>query len=380
MEKRATALDEIADIVLSHAPKEASGYYVNFANTQGIVVRQPEGNFWRLNPLESPVNLPQCLLHIVFLDVNQQVIKSSTPDQRLVIDLVFDPSLRGATQSVVQQAGPASSVQLSKLAEELESKDPERIAEEASVRQEVARGELELLTVDTLQKFLRETLTHFIRLQDVATKTANAQIASSIENMNLLVSQSTQLLQTQLEMSKVVKEKIGELQPPPMPPSTDIGGILASVLPFIQNIWLGTIQSRGLAPASVRGRLPASVQKASTATLSSNPEGDEIQDADLEVPRVGTVSEAQFQAAVGVLKRLTDPEQMTQILTDPEQYAKFVEELRRRTLHQGAKPASAEPAPGGSKATSEDDEKSADAVDPVSAAWARLFGPKGGKS
>lgn len=365
MEKRVTALDEIEEIVCAHAPKEAAAYYVNFANAQGIVVRQPELTPWRLYPFELPVNLPQCVFHVVFVDEKHQVIKASSPTQRLVIELVFDPSLRGRVQKAGNQTDESASAQLAKVAEELESRDPERIAEEASVRQEVARGELELLTVDTLQKFLRETLGHFVRLQDVATKTTNAQISASIENMNLLVMQSTQLLQTQLEAAKVVKEKITEFQPPPAPPTTDIGSILSSVLPFIQNIWLGTLQSKGLGAAPVRNRLPA---KKEGAVSREAPDGDSIRDAEIEVPRVGAVSEEQFQSAVDVLKGLTDPEQMTQLLTDPEQYAKFIEALRSRTLHKGkgaAAPKNAE---------------SEDAVDPLLAAWARLFGPKGGKS
>lgn len=148
-----------------------------------------------------------------------------------MIEYVFDPEGRGETPR------PALH-QFSALADSMggqrevgavpDGEDAGPELEEIEAMQGAQKQQLHLLTMDSLQSFLRDTLSHFVRIQEAATKGSQAQIEATIANMKLLSQQSTKLLESQLAAAQLTKERLEELQPQAAPPSFDLPGVLGS--------------------------------------------------------------------------------------------------------------------------------------------------------
>ena len=242
MEQRACSPDEVADLVCENKPEGACGYFIDFRNQAGRMERQPPADFWNLMPADIPVGIPEGLLHVYYVDEQGNYMKPVAPRQRLVIQYRYDPLGTGPVHATARQEFSALADKLSQgpaIQEGTADGDDEPEADELAAMQGAQERQLHLLTMDSLQNFLRDTLSHFVRLQEAATKGSQAQIEATISNMKLLTQQSTKLLETQLAAAQLTKERMEELQPATPPPSFDLAGVLGSVLPFVQSVWHG---------------------------------------------------------------------------------------------------------------------------------------------
>ncbi|MFO0579761.1 MAG: hypothetical protein U1A78_37785 [Polyangia bacterium] len=299
--------------------------------------RQPPEDFWNLTPADIPVGIPEGLLHIYYVDEQGHYMKPASPQQRLVLEYRYDPLGSGTTY------GTAAGQEFSTLADKLSqaraaqestvAEDDEPEAAELAAMQGAQERQLHLLTMDSLQNFLRDTLSHFVRLQEAATKGSQAQIEATISNMKLLTQQSTKLLETQLAAAQLTKERMEELQPTTPPPSFDLAGVLGSVLPFVQSVWHGEPMRPEVGGAGLPPRLrPA-----------SRPSDRDIVEVEPFSARRGSSADrvdGRAQATVGVIREMLDPASLERLVTEPAALEQFLQRMRTAAAPaSGTKPA-----------------------------------------
>ena len=323
MGRRAFGPDEIADLVCDHKPEGACGYFLVYKDPSGRMARQPSEDYWALFPTELPLGMFEGPLQVHYVDQQGCYMKPETPKQRLVIEYVYDPEGRGEAPSPALNQFSALADKLGSPRSSSEAPDGEDAGpelEEIEAMQGAQKQQLHLLTMDSLQTFLRDTLSHFVRIQEAATKGSQAQIEASIANMKLLSQQSTKLLESQLAAAQLTKERLEELQPQAAPPSFDLPGVLGSVLPFIQNMWMG-------APGRSGGMGPGGMPRLGPPTRS----GGEGEILDAEMPGSGISPSGgadRARAAVSMFREVTEPEKFERLMTDAAYLDQFVERLR----------------------------------------------------
>lgn len=324
MERRASSTDEIAELVYAYCPEGARGFYVDYKHPSGSIERQPPEGSWSLRPIRTVFGICEGLLHVHYVDPQGSYMKPASPEQRLVIDFVYGGQDRRPAASTTQPALES----LGDLADKLGGAalppggpglgDPEAEEEEEADAQEIAavqeaqRRQLQLLSMDTLQSFMRDSLSHIVRLQEAATKNSQAQIETSIANLRLLSEQSTKLLETQLVAAQRTKDRMEELQPQPAPAPLDISGILASVLPFLQTLMMGPAH----APPG-RPRLPP--PRATLGAQRAEPLGEDLTEPE-GADRTNEV--------VRVFRDMIEVDQIERLGSDPAFLEEFVERLR----------------------------------------------------
>lgn len=328
MGRRACTPDEVSDLVSENRPEGAYGYFLIFKNQTGRMERQPPSDFWGLMPADIPVGIPEGLLHVHYVDDHGGLLKPASARERLVLEYLYDPFGDGAAQG---SAGQQFSALVDKLGSSCvgtrsdPDEDREADPDELAALQGAQQRQLHLLTMDSLQNFLRDTLSHFVRLQEAATKGSQAQIEASIANMKLLTQQSTKLLETQLAAAQITKERVEELQAAPSSSSFDLPGVLSSVLPFLQTLWQGGPARPGLPGSGATPRL---------GVASSSPDRDVL---DVESFPGGTPPAAppgssqghRTQAAVGVIREVLDPSRLDRLVTEPAALEQFLQRMRK---------------------------------------------------
>lgn len=320
MERRASSTDEIAELVYENRPEGARGFYVDYRLPSGAIERQPPEGSWTLRPIRTIYGIYEGLLHVHYVDQQGYYMKPASPEQRLVINFVYDPAGRGTAPSPAMQDFSAFADKLNAPLLETRPAEEEEDApevEEIEAMQGVQKRQLHLLTMDSLQNFLRDSLSHFVRLQETATKGSQAQIEASIHNMKLLSEQSTKMLEAQIAASQLAKERMEELQPTQAAPSFDVVGLLGTVLPFVQNMWGAAPPRGGLAGHGSSSRLGSRRQPAEEGDL-------------LDMESVGATAAGQDRAtaAVGVVREMAEPENLARLVTDRAYLESYLERLR----------------------------------------------------
>lgn len=303
---------------MNHKPPDAAAYCIELKNQHGVIVRLPDAGSWRLLPLALPSGLMEGLLHIIYLDGNSSVLVPASAEQDLQIVFSFSIESEGKPAD-----GQSLTLSTTEFAKELIGQDPDRQAEDAQVRQEIDHREQELLTVNTLQRFMRDTLSHIIKLQDATTKSSQIQMTAAMNNLSMLAEQSSKMLTAQFESAKLIQTRLSELQPAPATaPNIDIGATIVGVAPFLRDIITG-FQKSGRSDTPIAPK---------PERLSPVGEGDLV-DAESLFP--ADVSAAQIQDAAALVSDLTDIKQMARILSDPDSFDGFVERFRKKTTHKG---------------------------------------------
>lgn len=336
MSRRAYSPDEVSDLVWDNRPEGARGYFIDFKNQLGRMERQPPSGSWSLTPTDIPVGIPEGLLHVYYVDEQGGYMKPATPRQRVVIEYRYDPLGGGSTHGTAREEFSALADKLSQeraVATRAVDEDDEPEAAELAAMQGAQERQLHLLTMDSLQNFLRDTLSHFVRLQEAATKGAQAQIEATVTNMKLLTQQSTKLLETQLAAAQLTKERMEELQPATPAPSFDLAGVLGSVLPFVQSVWHGEPMRPEVGGTSLPPRLrPA-----------SRPSNRDIVELEPFAGRRGSSADrvdGRAQATVGVIREMLDPASLERLVTEPAALEQFLQRMRTAAAPaSGTKPA-----------------------------------------
>lgn len=344
MERRACSTGEIAELVVTNSPAGASGFYVDFKHPSGSIERQPPEGAWSLKPVRTISGIFEGFLHVHYVDKQGYYMKPESAEQRLVIDFIYgSPERRPAAATA---PAPPALESLGALADKLsgppglaslaqaDSDDEEDASfEDIAAMQGSQKQQLQILSMDTLQTFMRDSLSHIVRLQEAATKNSQAQIETSIVNLRLLSEQSTKLLETQLTAARITKERVEELQSLAPPTPLDVPGILGSVLPFLQTLMLG-------GPDPDAPRLPP--RRLQGSARPGGRSADDIVDGESVAagpaasrrPRTDRTSEV-----VQTFRDMLDPEKMERLARDPLFLDQFMTRLRSATA----------PEPGGSE-------------------------------
>jgi len=280
----------------------------------------PASGAWGLNPVKVPVGVPATKLHLIYVGENGEAIPG--PANLAALELVL--------------GDPEEEERVKPGAEE-DAQSPLAIAEETQVRQDLARTDLELLTISRLQGFLGTSLNQFQRLQESSVKNAEAQVDVTLKNLEKMLAQGGKMLEAQYESAKFLKDHLANLKPPePPPPPTDMGAVMMGIAEVVRDCFV-TMQGGapalaalpGLRSAEGRGRMtPAGALPGSTP---------EIRDAE-------PVAQDPVKRAAAYILGVADEKQLRQ-LSDPKRFNEFMEGFRKLMLPQEGTAATPAPDP-----------------------------------
>lgn len=285
--------------------------------------------------MDIPTDLEEGILQIFYYDEGGRIVIPEHADQRLEIfftmmDELEQPPLRsaGISQTSLPFGVPGKAQEEAPQAPAPE--DAVRLAETAQLRQDINQREEELLTINRLQSFMGNMLGNIAGLQDAATRNSKVQVSTSVENLNLMVTQGNKVLQSQLDLIELARKRISDLQtPPPPPPSTDFGDLVKSAYPYLRDVLVTTMQLRGPKDGGEPRALPVGEDK------KASPRTPAAQPAAPATPPGDGLTQDEMLGALGILKQYVAPEKLASMLTNRAEFLTFVDALAQQSRHKG---------------------------------------------
>lgn len=348
MDEQASPIRSLRSLIQSHAPDRADGYRLEYKDLHGNIVTKPDRGSWQVAMFEPPQGVPEKKCRVIYVDKDGRALPPKGEHENLIVQISYgldedDPEdeLVDALVPAMQQRRAAEAGSGGAEGEETKLRDPDYIAKMASVRQSIERNEQDLVRDGDINKHVRRSLTSAQAMQDFAIKTTHQHLTDKIDAMNIMFEQGKQLLTSHLDLMKLAKERIADLQTPPAPePRTDMAALAMVLAPAIRDIWVSAIHAgQGVRPAEGAATTGPTVRGALPSETASPPRTQ----AAASQPASSVPAESLRRAASVITSVVADESKLAEMLSSPDRFEQFVEQLRAASpaAQGGAPPASA---------------------------------------